>query len=118
MSSLPGLTLEELVAWNFNVVVTGPEPIDSNWSLRAAETLGTIPPRRRLSPVEFAPVVAIYEPVRAEAERLLAAFDPETQSWRDYGYYCFDNVLTDERADEAMNYLNALPVSADTAGMT
>ena len=60
MSSLPGLKLEDYIAWNYDLVVE--DSPDPNWSLCAAEMLGTIRPRRRMTQAEFAEVIEVFEP--------------------------------------------------------
>lgn len=88
MSSLPGLTLEEYLAWLYDVVLDGKTQV--NPSLTLAESLGTSRiVRPRLTTDEFHPVTAIFEPYRDHVEFMLASFD-ESTSWRDYSGYAFD----------------------------
>jgi hypothetical protein len=98
MSSLPGYTLEDFVAWQWNLVVD--KAPENNISLGMAEALGNSKPRPRLTKEQFAPIVAIYEPFREDIERRLADFDEDTQSWRDYSQYV-DADITPEMEAEA-----------------
>ena len=82
MSSIPGYSLESYIGWHFNLVAEDLPEV--NWSLKFAETFGTIPSRRRMTKDEFAKVVAPFEPYRDSVERWLMDFDDENQSWRDY----------------------------------
>lgn len=92
MSSCPGFTLEAYVAWQHDVVVPENDD-DPNPSLRFAEVLGTIPPRPRLTRVQFAAVIAPYEPYREQIEDKLLEYDEdENGSWRTYAGYSFDFV--------------------------
>jgi hypothetical protein len=88
MSSLPGLSLEAFLAWNYDLIVAGDG--SANPSRLIAETLGTIEKRQELTTEKFAQLVALYEPYRDQVEWRLADFDAETQSWRDYAGYGFD----------------------------
>lgn len=90
MSRLPGLRLEDFLAWNYDVVVL--DEADPNWSLMAAEALGTIKPRDRMRRDEFGLLVAVFEPYREDVERRLATFDGEAMSWRDYAGAAFDFI--------------------------
>lgn len=91
MSSLPGLTLEAFLMWNFNLIVDGDG--SANPSLQIAEAMGTAArARRQISKDEFAPVVALFEPYRIDVENNLADFDDEIQSWRDYAGWCFEFI--------------------------
>jgi len=85
MSSLPGLNLEDYIAWNYDLVVA--DSPEANWSLGAAEMLGSIPPRKRMTKAEFTKVVEAFEPYREQVEDWLMDFDEENQSWRDYAGY-------------------------------
>lgn len=92
MSSRPGLLLEDLVAWNWNLVIE--DQPDPNESLRIAEVLGTsVSNRLRLTKQEFEPVLALYEPYRESVEYRLQDFDEDTQSWRDYAGACFTDLF-------------------------
>lgn len=82
MSSLPGLTLESFVLWNYDLVVDG-QP-EANVSLGMAEALKNIDRRKSIPPEAFAYLVSMFEPHREHVENCLEAFDEETQSWRDY----------------------------------
>jgi len=109
MSSLPGLTLEEYLCWDYNVVVVGrPE---SNFSLGLAEIIGTIPARSRLDSGTFGQVVTLFEPFREQVESRLLDFDEDTQSWRDYAGYSFD-FLPDSLVEEGRQLLNDLITAA------
>jgi hypothetical protein len=88
MSSRPGLTLESFIEWNWDLVVMDDSP-DANVSLRLAEMMGKIHLRPRITPEQFSPILALYEPYREHVEHNLAEFDDETQSWRDYAGYAF-----------------------------
>lgn len=90
MSSLPGYTLEDYVAWRLDIVVEG--HLDPNFSLFMAEALGTIPRRPILLQKEFKDILDLYEPFRQQVEYLLHEYDEETQSWRDYAGYGFDFI--------------------------
>ena len=105
MSTCPGHRLEDFLMWNFDLVVDGQS--DVNMSLRAAEALGTINGRQRLNVEQFAPIVAIFEPYREDVERSLADYDGETQSWRDYAGYSFDDV-PDSAYDEVSTLIDAM----------
>lgn len=104
MSSLPGYTLEDYVAWRLDIVIEG-QP-DPNFSLFMAEALGTIPPRPVLSQEEFKNVLDLYEPFRQQVEYLLREYDEEAQSWRDYAEYGFDFIPdeTDKQAYTLIHY--------------
>lgn len=83
MSSLPGLTLEAYVAWNYDLVVVD-DASEVNPSLGIAEVLGNAPRRRRVTKAELAEIVSHFEPYREPVENWLMDFDDESQSWRDY----------------------------------
>jgi hypothetical protein len=97
MSSIPGYTLEDFVAWQWNLVVD--EAPENNISLGLAEALGNSKPRPRLTKEQFAPIVAIYEPFREDIERRLEDFDEDTQSWRDYSNYVDADITPDMEAE-------------------
>lgn len=82
MSSLPGLTLEAYLAWFFDLVVEG-QP-EANVSLGLAEAVGIETRRTVLTPAEFGRLVLEWEGDRERIESWLAAYDEESQSWRDY----------------------------------
>ena len=91
MSSCPGSTLEDYLAWTFNVVVEGQD--ENNPSLGIAEMLGTATRRRDvLTKEDFAPIVKLFEDFRERVEGRLEDFDDDTQSWRDYAGCCFDDL--------------------------
>lgn len=98
MSSRPGITLESFIEWNWDLVVMNGEP-DANVSLGLAEMMGNIKPRPRITPEQFAPIVAVYEPYREHVEYNLDEFDEENQSWRDYAGYAFS--IPDHVTEEA-----------------
>ena len=82
---MPGLDLEDFVAWNYDLVVE--DSTDVNFSLGVAELLSTIPQRQRMTKEEFAKVLAPFEPYRERVENWLLDFDEDNQSWRDYAAY-------------------------------
>lgn len=90
MSSRPGLDLQDYVAWMFDVVVQ--DQADPNFSLAAAELLGTAVCRRRIAQSDFKKVIRLFEPWRVQIEDKLLDFNEDTQSWRDYACYAFDFV--------------------------
>ena len=97
MSSLPGLNLEDYVAWNYDLVVE--DAPEANWSLGAAEMLGTVSKRRRMTKAEFAKVLEHFEPYREQVENWLMDFEEDRQSWRDYAGYSPVPHDVFERAD-------------------
>ena len=108
MSSIPGYTLEALIAWNFDLIVEGAR--DANASLRIAEALDVKTRRKFLTAEQFQPIVAYFEIHRESAESLLGDFNEETQSWKDYGGYCFDHIFTDSNWAFVETYLKSLEV--------
>ncbi len=82
MSSIPGYTLEDFVAWQWNLIVE--EQSESNVSLGMAEFFGTVSRRKTLTQTEFKEIISLYLPYRQIIEGRLADFDEETQSWRGY----------------------------------
>lgn len=83
MSSWPGPTLEDFLAWNFDFVIVGKD--DPNVSLGMAEAIGTIPARRRLTLDHVADVAESLEPHRESMEYALDRYDEDRHgSWRDY----------------------------------
>lgn len=112
MSSIPGYSLEDLVAWQYNITVVGQS--DPNASLAIAEALG-ISGRVRplLTDEQFAPIVARFEEFREVAERRLDDFDEECQSWRTYGGTCFDDLFTDENDAWVQAFLKDLAEKVD-----
>ncbi|MNH65346.1 hypothetical protein D3C73_173550 [compost metagenome] len=105
MSSIPGYKLEDFVAWQWNLVVD--EAPENNISLGFAEALGNIPERPRLTKEQFAPILAVYEPLRETIERRLDDFDEDKQSWRGYASYV-DCDMTDEMNAEAERLVKEL----------
>lgn len=103
MSSIPGYTLEDFLAWNFDVVVNDSE---TNFSLGMAEALGNRPRRPRLTAEQFAPIVELYEEHREKVEERLLDFDEECQSWRDYAGCVFD-FIPDELDEKARELLKS-----------
>lgn len=70
MSSLPGYTLEEYIAWNWDLVVDDNSGV--NTSLHLAEALGmSTTARPRITKEQFAPILALYEPYREQVENKL-----------------------------------------------
>lgn len=112
MSSLPGLRLEDYLQWNYDLVVLDGFP-DANTSVALAEALGTSPRTRpRLTPAEFAPLVALFEEHRELIEYRLRDFDEDEQSWRDYASSAFDfipDALYDQGAQLIKNPLPRTP---------
>lgn len=88
MSSLPGLTLESYVLWNYDLIVES-QP-DANFSLALAEALGKATCRLVVTEELFKEILEPFEPHREHVENLLLDFDDDTQSWRDYAGACFD----------------------------
>lgn len=86
MSSLPGVTLESFLMWNYDLIVDGDG--SANQSMAIAEACGVSSRRRRITAEQFAPLVAVFEPHREDVENWLLDFDEENQSWRDYAGYC------------------------------
>lgn len=88
MSSIPGYSLEDYVAWEMRIVVDGQD--DPNISLQMAEMLGNIPLRPRVPERSFKEIIATYfEQYRDQVEYKLHSYDESTQSWRDYAGYAF-----------------------------
>lgn len=110
MSSIPGYTLEDFVAWQWNLVVD--EAPENNISLGFAEALGNIPERPRLTKEQFAPILAVYEPFREDIERRLDDFDEDNQSWRGYSSYV-DADTTPEMEAEVKRLIEALQHEPD-----
>jgi hypothetical protein len=104
MSSLPGFYLEDYLAWRYNLRVE--DSAEANASLGIAEALGLVLHGHRplLSSEQFEPLVALFEPLRDQIERLLLDFDGETMSWRTYGGSAFD-LITAELHRQAKDYL-------------
>lgn len=90
MSTLPGLTLERFLMWNYDLIVDGDGR--ANPSLQIAETLRVTTGRVNLTREEFAPIVSLFEPFRERVEETLQEFDDDNQSWRDYAGYMFDFI--------------------------
>lgn len=111
MSSLPGLDLEDFVAWNFDLVVE--DQGEANPSLGIAEAIGTRKPRPRLTKDQLAAVLALFEPYRERVEAALSAFDEGNQSWRDYAGYSFD-YIPDSVYDAAIAVLRAQTVGGES----
>lgn len=105
MSSLPGLTLEAFVIWNYDINVE--DQPEANFSIGLAEAMGKIPCRPCYRPEEFKKLIEIFEPYRDDTERTLEDFDEETQSWRDYAGACFDFIPNSVYA-AGQAYLNTL----------
>lgn len=90
MSSIPGYSLEEYLAWCFSITVE--DLGETNVSVGMAEALGKVLPRPAMSKACFAKLVSYFEPHRHEVEDRLMDFDEENQSWRDYAGYAFDFI--------------------------
>lgn len=100
MSSLPGYTLEDYLAWCYNVSIIGrPE---SNVSVGMAEMLGTSTLMRPiLTEEQFKVLVDMFEPYRKPIQNRLDDFDEDEQSWRDYAGSAFD--FLPDILDDAVN---------------
>lgn len=110
MSSKPGNSLEDFLAWMFDVVVEGRD--DANASLQIAEALGTTSrSRQRLTYEQFSKIVNLYESSRDYVERRLADFDEETQSWRGYAGCSFDD-LPEILSQEAFRLIDGFRIEA------
>lgn len=107
MSSCPGHTLEEFLAWNYNVDL---EDGDVNPSLSIAEALGNIPRRALFSAENMKLLCSVFEEHREQVESVLMDFDDDTQSWRDYAGSCFDFVgdKTYDKGGRIVKLLKAL----------
>lgn len=91
MSSLPGLTLEEYVMWDLDLIVDGESM--ANPSLALAEAMGVRTGRRRLTLAQFQPILSLYEPFRDAIEYKLEDYSEEDcGSWRDYAGYAFEFI--------------------------
>lgn len=88
MSTCPGRKLENLLMYWFDLIVAG--DTSGNLSLSLAEAMGNVTRRGELTDEQFAEVVALYEPYRADIEHYLDGFDDETHSWRDYGSHTME----------------------------
>lgn len=85
MSSLPGLHLEDFLAWQYSLVVE--DSPESNISVGIAESLLNVRTRPRVTKEQFSKIVDLYEPYRESIEYRLGEFDEETQSWRGYAEF-------------------------------
>lgn len=111
MSSLPGLTLEAYLMWNYDLIVDG--NTSANSSLHMAETLGTSTKRIRIPQAKFDFLVALLEPHRGVIEEMLVDFNEAQQSWRMYAPSV--SVLVDESVwTIATNYVQSLRELYDT----
>lgn len=106
MSSIPGYTLEEYLAWYFSIIVE--DLGETNFSVGMAEALGNIAPRPVVNKELFAKVVAYFEPHRESVENRLSDFDEESQSWRDYAGYAFD-FIPESMEDTATAFIKLSP---------
>ncbi|MCY1337425.1 hypothetical protein D9M68_18950 [compost metagenome] len=105
MSSLPGYSLEDFVAWQWNLsVIDAPE---NNVSLGMAEFIGTVAPRPTVTKEQLAKVVSLYEPYRETIEDRLLDFDEEEQSWRSYAEHV-DSDVTEEINEAAKQLVKEL----------
>lgn len=96
MSSKPGNTLEDYLAWQLNVSVEhqGQAPV----SLGISTTCSHVSPRRRMSWQQFQYIVVSCEPVRPVIEDLLADYDEGTHGpWHEYALTFEDHY--DERVE-------------------
>lgn len=111
MSSIPGRSLEDYIAWNYNIVVIGED--ENNVSLGLAEAIGTFKPRSRLTKGQFKVILDHFETKRDEIEEGLLDFDEEDHgSWRDYCSFPMQRGFTDEEVrkidEQVFNYLKTL----------
>lgn len=98
MSSLPGLTLESFVMWQWDLIVDGDG--SANFSLSMAELLGNKTRRISINKDQFKLILDLYEEYREDVEYKLWDFDEEENSWRDYAGYNFD-FIPNEVSDKA-----------------
>lgn len=109
MSSIPGYTLEEFLAWEYNLVVEDLGEV--NVSMGLAEVLGTATyARRTLTKEEFSKLVELYEPSREVVESALLDYDEEENgSWRTYGCYVLNRFYLEAElkvlSQHVQNYL-------------
>lgn len=105
MSTCPGTTLEEFIAWNYDLVIEGLDGV--NPSLDIAEALGNIPKRKQLSKEAFGVIIkTFFEPYRKDVENALDNYDEDDSgSWRDYSGVVSDCIPDNiyELADKAIN---------------
>lgn len=90
MSSLPGLTLADYLAWEYNFT-TEISP-NANVNLNFAEALGTVARRPEMSSERFQVLLDALEPYRESIEDKLSYFNEETQSWRGYSEYVASSI--------------------------
>lgn len=91
MSSCPGTTLEEYLAWNLNITVV--ELGETNFSVGLAEALGTIPRRPHLTKEQFSQLVEPFEPYRETVENRLLDYDEDQDgSWRMYAEFVGSDI--------------------------
>jgi len=80
MSSKPVETLEEFLAWYFDIVVEGMN--DVNPSLALAEALDRYrPKRKRVTKDQFRPLVFLFEELRDRVELSIEQFSENPMSW-------------------------------------
>lgn len=91
MSTLPGLNMEDYLAWMYGLNVQ--DAPEANASLGIAEALGTVKHiRPAVTQEKFKELVTLYEKHREKIEELLSDFDEDDQSWRSYAER-FDNYV-------------------------
>lgn len=103
MSHCPGSKLEDWITdWHRLVDADNQHGSGIRWLYK-----GTLV----LTAAQFAELVRIYEPHRAEIEHQLEEYsEEENGSWRDYCGYAFD-FIPEAVGDEACRYVNALRAS-------
>ena len=83
MSTKPGDTMEDYLAWQLNLVVD--HHGEANVSLGIANTPGHVMPRRRLTWKQFQFMVVTLEPLRPVIEQLLVDYDEKKDGgWKHY----------------------------------
>lgn len=82
MSSLPGVTLEDYVAWQYDLKVCGHR--EANLNRAFAEAIGACAERPWTTESKFKQIVAVVEGHRESIEDWLLDFDEEKHSWRGY----------------------------------
>lgn len=112
MSSLPGLSLEAFLCWQYDITVVGHE--EANISLGMAEILGNIPRRPLLTEEQFKTIINLFEPYREQVEDRLLDFEEDEMSWRSYACYAFD-FIPEELDPQVMAILAKLKEESATA---
>lgn len=91
MSSIPGYSLEEFLAWQYGLRVQDQE--EANVSVGMAVSLGLVKESRPLlTKDQFDQIVKLHEEYRESVEDRLIDFDEETQSWRMYAEHVDSEV--------------------------